>query len=83
MDLCWLMDSGDTVIVMKSVNQTRKWSQPRISYWEDSSWVGHVMRLKQERVPNTALKGYIEGRRPIEGSEGDVWRQWTGMLRGC
>jgi len=36
--------------------------------------VGHVMRIKQERVPNTALKGYIEGRRPIKGSEGDGWR---------
>ena len=46
-------------------------------------WVGHVMRMKQESAPNTALKGNIEGRRPIEGSEGDVWRQWTGMLRGC
>ena len=40
-----------------------------------------MMMMKQERVPNTALKGYIEGRRPIEGSEGDGWKQWTGMLR--
>jgi hypothetical protein len=31
--------------------------------------VGHVMRIKLERVPNTALKWYIEGRRPIEGWE--------------
>jgi len=45
--------------------------------------VGHVMRIKQEGVPNTALKEYIEGRKPIEGSEGYGSRQWTGVLRGC
>jgi hypothetical protein len=26
--------------------------------------LGHVMRMKEERVPKEALKGYIEGRRP-------------------
>jgi len=45
-------------------------------------WVGHVMRVKVERVRKKALEGYTEGRRPIGRSRGrwlaenrDVWRQ--------
>jgi hypothetical protein len=33
-------------------------------------WVGHVMRLKDERVTKKSLKGYIEGRRPVGRSRG-------------
>ena len=28
-------------------------------------WVGHVLKIKDERAPEKALKGYIEGRRPV------------------
>jgi hypothetical protein len=28
-------------------------------------WVGHVMGIKEERVPKKALKEYIEGRRDV------------------
>jgi hypothetical protein len=28
-------------------------------------WVGHVMKMKVERVTKNAQKGYIEGRRPV------------------
>jgi hypothetical protein len=35
-------------------------------------WVGHVMRMKGERVPMKALKGYIEGRRPVGRPRG-IW----------
>ena len=28
-------------------------------------WVGHMMRIKDERVPKKAQKGYIDGRRPL------------------
>jgi hypothetical protein len=28
-------------------------------------WVGHVMRMKDERVPKKVLKGYTEARRPV------------------
>jgi hypothetical protein len=42
--------------------------------------VGHVLRMKQDWEPNTVLKRYIEGKRPVEGSERDGWRQRTGML---
>jgi len=33
-------------------------------------WVGHVMRMKDKRVLKKALKGYIEGRRPVGRSRG-------------
>jgi hypothetical protein len=33
-------------------------------------WMGHVMRMKDDRVPKKALKGYIEGRRPVGRSRG-------------
>jgi hypothetical protein len=32
-------------------------------------WVGHVM-MKDEWVPKKALKGYTEGRRPVERHRG-------------
>jgi hypothetical protein len=35
-------------------------------------WVGHVMRLKDERVLNEVLKEYTEGRRPF----GRPKRRW-------
>ena len=28
-------------------------------------WVGNMLRMKDERAPQKALKGYIEGRRPV------------------
>jgi hypothetical protein len=28
-------------------------------------WVGHVLRMKDERAPKKALKLYIKGRRPV------------------
>jgi hypothetical protein len=30
-------------------------------------WVGHVKRMKDERVPKKALEGYTEGKRQLEG----------------
>jgi hypothetical protein len=33
-------------------------------------WVGQVMRLKDERVPKKALKGYTEGRRQVGRTRG-------------
>jgi len=33
-------------------------------------WVGHVLRMKDERVPKKALKGYREGKRPVERPRG-------------
>jgi hypothetical protein len=38
--------------------------------------VGHVMRMKDERVPKKAFKGYIEGRRPVRRSRG----MWVGAV---
>ena len=35
-------------------------------------WVGHVMRMEEQRVPNKALKGYTEGRGPV----GRLRRRW-------
>ena len=35
-------------------------------------WVGHVMKMKVERVTKKAQKGYIEGRRPV----GRPWGRW-------
>jgi len=32
--------------------------------WRRLQRFGHVMRMKEERMPKEALKGYIEGRRP-------------------
>jgi hypothetical protein len=29
-------------------------------------WAGYVMKMKEDRIPKKALKGYIEGRRPLE-----------------
>jgi hypothetical protein len=28
-------------------------------------WVGHMLRMKDERAPKKALKRYVEGRRPV------------------
>jgi hypothetical protein len=28
-------------------------------------WVGNMLRMKDERAPQKALKGYIEGRRTV------------------
>jgi len=39
-------------------------------------WVGHVVRMKDERVPKKALKRYIEGRRPVGRSRG----RWLGNV---
>jgi hypothetical protein len=33
-------------------------------------WVGHVVRMKDERVPKKAMKGYTEARRPVGRSRG-------------
>jgi len=35
-------------------------------------WVGHVMRIKEERVPKRALLGSMEGRGPV----GRPRRRW-------
>jgi hypothetical protein len=35
-------------------------------------WVGHVMRMEEERVPKKALLGYTEGRGPV----GRPRRRW-------
>jgi hypothetical protein len=43
-------------------------------------WVGHVMRMKDDRVLKKALKEYVEGT-PV-GRPGRRL-QWTGMRRGC
>jgi hypothetical protein len=48
-------------------------------------WVGHVMRMKDERVPKKVLKRYTEARRPA-GPRGRwldaVDRDGTRMLKG-
>ena len=46
-------------------------------------WVGHVMRLKVERVPKEALEGYIEGRRPIGRPRGRWLNAVDRDARGC
>jgi hypothetical protein len=33
-------------------------------------WVGHMLRMKDKRVPKRALKGYIEGRRSVKMPRG-------------
>jgi hypothetical protein len=43
-------------------------------------WVGHVMRMKDDRVLKKALKEYVEGT-PVGRPERRL--QWTGMRRGC
>ena len=40
-------------------------------------WVGHMLRMKDERAPKKALKRYIEGRRPVGRHRG----RW--MVRVC
>jgi hypothetical protein len=48
-------------------------------------WVDHVLRMKDERLPKKALKGYIEGRRPVGRPRGrwldKVDREAEGMLK--
>jgi len=46
------------------MEQTRNISLRRLQ------WVGHVMRMNDERAAMKALKGYIEGRRPVGRSRG-------------
>ena len=41
-------------------------------------WVDHTTRMRDERVPQKALKGYLEGRRPVGRSRG---RRWDAMDR--
>jgi hypothetical protein len=47
--------------------------------------MGHVTRVEDERVPKKALKGYIEGRRPVGRSRGrwldKVDREAEGVLK--
>jgi hypothetical protein len=46
-------------------------------------WVGHVLRVKFERVPKKALEGYIEGRSPVGRPRGR-WLDAVDMdARGC
>jgi ribosomal 50S subunit-associated protein YjgA (DUF615 family) len=42
-------------------NCTRKWKYTR---WRKLQWVGHVMRMKDEKVPKKALEGYTKGGKP-------------------
>ena len=46
-------------------------------------WVGHVMRVKVERVPKKALEGYIEGRRPVGRPRGRWLNAMDRDARGC
>jgi len=46
-------------------------------------WVGHVMRMKVERVPKKALERYIEGRRPIGRPRGRWLNAMDRDVRGC
>ena len=47
-------------------------------------WVGHVMRMKDEKMPKKALKGYKEGKRSVGRHRGrwlnaadrDAWKWW-------
>jgi hypothetical protein len=34
-------------------------------------WVGHMLRMKDERAPKKALKEYTEGSKRLEGLEED------------
>jgi hypothetical protein len=48
-------------------------------------WVGHVMRMKDERGPKKTLQGYMEERRPVGRSRGrwldKVDREAEGVLK--
>ena len=46
-------------------------------------WVGHVMRMKDERVPKKALKGYREGRRPVGSPRGRWLDKVDRDVEGC
>ena len=46
-------------------------------------WVGHVIRVKVERVPKIALEGYIERRRPIGRPRGRWLNAMDRDARGC
>jgi hypothetical protein len=45
---------------------------PRNIRLRRDQWVGHVMGMRDETVTNKALKGYVEGRRPV----GRPRRRW-------
>jgi hypothetical protein len=39
--------------------------------WRRLQWVGHVMRMKDEKVPKKAMKGHTNGGNQLEGPEED------------
>jgi hypothetical protein len=48
--------------------------------------MSHVLRTKEESVPKRALKGYIEGRRPVGRPRGrwiDAVHRDTKMMLKC
>jgi hypothetical protein len=50
--------------------------QTRIISLRGLQWVGHVTRMKDEGAAMKALKGYIEGRRPVGRSRG----RWSDVV---
>jgi hypothetical protein len=61
MDLCWPTESGERGMTVEStlckeLEVTRNIRLRRLQ------WVGHMLRMKDERVPKKALKGCIEWR---------------------
>jgi len=62
------MDSGETGISRKVLHYTRKCVYKyRNIRWRRFQLVGHLMRMKGERVPKEALKEYVEGKDQMGG----------------
>jgi len=65
MDPCWSVDWGETSIITKFMALYKALELTSNIRLRRLQWVGHMTRMKNERVPQKALKGYPEGRRPV------------------
>ena len=80
MDLCCLSDNGENRFNNEICNLYKEMELTRNIRSRKLQWVGHVLRMKDERAPLKALKGCIEGRRPIGRPRGR-WIHAKRMLK--